>query len=175
MGNCLWPGDNTQKQVAFLQPSDLYNSKCLALLRAFAAIYFVIHVGLVLFFTFEEFWKYLTNLVYVVVMLNYLVLVYAHVRNGDFTFSLTNEAYKHPDLSSLTQQPYTLYRVVTLFYEFSIHMSLTVAFAFWLIEIPALALKGSVFNWRTSQWIGLIYSHTIPQLVIFSEWTQCNI
>ena len=43
-----------------------------------------------------------------------------------------------------------MYRLVTFLYEFSLHMSLTVAFAFWLIEIPALALKGSVFNWATS-------------------------
>ena len=146
--------------------------KWLALVRAFAASYFTFHVGLVLFFTFEEFWMYLTNLTYVVVMITYIVLTYAHAKNGDFTGGWS---YRHPDQSSLHRSPYTMFRQVTLLYELSLHMSLTVAFAFWLIEIPALSLKGSVFEWRTSQWIGIIYSHTVPQLVMFGEWTQSGV
>ena len=61
MCKILWPGDNTSKQIQMLQPSDMYNLKWLAYVRGFAAIYFVIHVGLVLFFTYEVFWKYLSH------------------------------------------------------------------------------------------------------------------
>lgn len=118
-------------------------------MRGLTAIYFTAHVLIVLIATIEDFWKYLTNLTYVVVMINYLLIVFAHAKNGDFSASFYG-GYQQPDHRSLHRSPYNLYRPVTFLYEFSLHMSLTVAFAFWLIEIPALALKGSVFNWATS-------------------------
>lgn len=167
----MWPIDDTLKKVQMLQPNDLYNVKWLAYVRGFAAIYFIFHVNLVLIATFEEFWMYLTNLTYVAVMFNYTLLAYAHYKNGDYR----RAKYEHPDHYQLRDNPYTLYRYVTILYELSLHMSLTVAFAFWLIEIPALALRGSIYEWDLDRFIGLFYSHTLPQMVIFGEWTQSAI
>ena len=47
-------------------------------------------------------------------------------------------------------------------YELATHMTLTVALAFWLIEMPALNLNGSVFMWGWPRWGELVFSHTLP-------------
>jgi hypothetical protein len=68
MENMLWPGDHTQKQIALLAPSDKYSIRLLTNLRLVAAIYFTVHVSIIVLVTFDEFWKYFTNLTYCLVM-----------------------------------------------------------------------------------------------------------
>ena len=41
-------------------------------------------------------------------------------------------------------------------------MTLTVALAFWIVEMPALALNGSVYMWGGGRWFELVFSHTLP-------------
>ena len=60
-------------------------------------------------------------------------------------------------------------------YELGIHLTMTVALAFWLMEMPALALTGEAYFWGGQRWFELIFSHTLPQLVLFTEWTQSAI
>ena len=111
--------------------------------RALACAYFTFHVILVIVATYDEFWKFLTNLTYIVVMINYQLLFYAHLKNGDYGKTV----YRIPSTKELSQAPYTMYRTCTFLYEFGISMTLTVAFAFWLIEFPALCLRGDAFEW----------------------------
>ena len=171
VGDLLFPGDNRAKKTSYLQPSDQYSIKWLAYVRLFAAVYFTFHATLVVVATFEDFWKYLTNLTYIAVMLAYQVLLYAHLVNKDFG---KNE-YQEPTSAELGQGGFRVYRLGIFLYELAVHMTLTVAFAFWLIEMPALALEGNVYEWQFMNWFELIFSHTLPQLVMFAEWSQSNI
>ena len=81
----LWPTDASVKKKEVMMPSDRYSVKFLAWLRAYACAYFTFHAILVAIATVEEFWMYLTNLTYLLVMVSYHVLLWAHVINGDFS------------------------------------------------------------------------------------------
>ena len=154
----LFPGDNTSKQVMMLKPSDSYSIKCLAWLRAVAAAYFTFHAALVIIASTEDFWKYLTNLTYICVMPSYILLAIAHLKNGDFTKAV----YVEPTSDDLAKAPLTWFKWAIFMYELSMHLTLTVAMAFWLIEMPALALNGSVYSWKFMNWFELVFSHTLP-------------
>lgn len=152
-------------------PSDQENLQRLVYVRAFACWYFTCHAGLVIIATYDEFWMYLTNLTYCAVMITYQIIFYAHYTNGD----LNKTEWKEPSKSDIQKPPYTLYRAGTFMYELATHMTLTVALAFWLIEMPSLNLNGSVFMWGWQRWFELCLSHSIPQFVMFLEWTQSGI
>lgn len=54
-------------------------------------------------------------------------------------------------------------------------MTLTVAIAFWLIEFPALWLRGDAFEWGAQRFIELIYAHSLPQIIMLIEWQNSAI
>ena len=51
-----------------MAPSDKYSIRLLINLRLLAAIYFTVHVSIIVVVTYDEFWKYFTNLTYCLVM-----------------------------------------------------------------------------------------------------------
>jgi len=60
-------------------------------------------------------------------------------------------------------------------YELAVHMTLTVAIAFWLIEFPALWLRGDVFEWGAQRFIEFSFAHSVPQIVMLIEWQYSGI
>jgi L-asparagine transporter-like permease len=154
----LWPGDQDKKRKEFLMPSDNYSIKYLAWLRALTCAYFTFHALLVSIASYEDFWKYLTNLTYIIAMICYHLILWSHVANGDFT----KTEYKEPTALDLQKSPFGMYTWCIFFYELSIHLSLTVALAFWMIEMPALCLSGNAFFWGGQRWFELVFSHTLP-------------
>ena len=142
MGNSLWTtnaADLEKEKRDLLAPRDNYNVKCLAYLRAIAALYFTGHVILVVTVTYDEFWKFLTNLTYILCMPAYQMLFYAHIKNGDFT----KQAYVSPSTEDLrsNKAPFHVFKAAQFMYELGVHLALTVALAFWMVEMPAMALE----------------------------------
>ena len=88
------------------------------------------------------------------------MLLYAHVMNGDFY----KNVYLQPSSSELKSEkaPLNFYRSGIFLYELGVHLAMTVALAFWLVELPALALDNQIFEWNTQRWFELIFSHTLP-------------
>jgi len=63
-----------------------------------------------------------------------------------------------------------MWKTITTLYEWTISISLTVVFAFWFLEIPAMGLRGDFYKLDLINWTALIYNHTIPILICFAEW-----
>lgn len=49
-------------------------------------------------------------------------------------------------------------------------MLLTVFFAFWLVEFPANFTSNRHWTLKLEHWIGFIYSHTVPEVLVLFEW-----
>ena len=93
----LWPGDNSSKKINMLAPVDGQSIKTLFWVRAIACGYFTFHCTLVVIVTYDEFWKFLTNLTYIMAMISYHFLFWAHCKNQDYKKS----EYRRPDLQEL--------------------------------------------------------------------------
>ena len=93
MGYTVWPGDNTERKVAFLKTHGEIKLSTLARFRTVLAIYFTIHTASHVILVYDIFWQYLTNWSLASCMVTYILLSVAHCRNGDFS----KDAYLESD------------------------------------------------------------------------------
>ena len=84
MGNALWPGDNTEREVAFLKPHGVISLRWLAILRTLVCLFFLFQLSLNLGLVYETFHLYLTNWALASCALSYSLLAIAHCLNEDF-------------------------------------------------------------------------------------------
>ena len=68
-----------------------------------------------------------------------------------------------------------MWKVVTAMYEWTLSISLTIVFAFWFIEIPAMGMRGDFYELGWLDWIALMETHSVPILVCFTEWKFSSI
>ena len=81
MGYTFWPGDNSERKVAFLKNLGDIKLSTLARYRAALAIYFTLHTASHVILVFDIFWQYLTNWSLASGMITYILLTVAHWRN----------------------------------------------------------------------------------------------
>ena len=143
----------------------------LAYVRLIIALYFILHNCFIVGVNYDKFWMFLTNLTHLACTLSYLLLVSAHCSNGDF--NRRNETSS----STLSRKPIRKrgwalahWRLTTGLYEFQVGMLLTVFFAFWLVEFPANFVVRRNHSWNLSIWLGIILSHTVPEMLVFFDW-----
>lgn len=143
--------------------------RAFAWIRLIIALYFIGHNALVCIVTYDTFWMFLTNLTHLVCMVTYILLVAAHCSRGH---------YKKQDAGSLAMRDGDdvrhcddkFWRLMSGLYEFSIHMLLTVFIAFWCVEFPASIYTKRDWMWGMPEWIGFFYSHTVPEIFVFTEF-----
>ena len=68
-----------------------------------------------------------------------------------------------------------MWKPITALYEWTLSIEFTVVLAFWLVEIPAMGLRGDFYKLDWINWAALVYNHTIPILVCFTEWRVSSI
>ena len=90
MGNTLTWGtlseeDCCERREELLQPRfEQVGIRAFAWIRLFIAVYFIGHNGFVCAVTYDTFWMFLTNLVHLACMLNYIMLTVSHLHRGHF-------------------------------------------------------------------------------------------
>ena len=166
MGNALWPGDNTEREVAFLKPHGVISLRWLAIMRTLICLYFLGQLSLNLSLVYETFYLYLTNWALASCALTYSLMAIAHCVNKDFK----KESYEEVEPLSRKSCPFDMWQLVTALYEWTLSIQVTVTLAFWFIEIPAMGLRGDFNKLDWINWAALVYNHTVPILVCFAEW-----
>ena len=136
----LFPGNDDDLKVAFLKPNGV-SPKFLAYIRLGCMIWMILQTTVRNFFfsnsdllyTFTN-WSMTSN------ALSYLVLVCAHLMNGDF---FKNE-YEEVDPSQIDdrRRPYYLWTAAQGFYEFAFTVSLTVTLAYGAVEYSFMRTTG---------------------------------
>ena len=123
-------------------------------------------MGLILVFIYATFLDYLTNWALVSCAFLYTLMAIAHCVNGDFK----KDEYVATPTDQRKNCAYSMWRMITCLYEWTLSVQFCVILAFWLVEIPAMGRRGDFYRFRLVDWITLTYTHTIPFLICFAEW-----
>jgi len=139
MGNCLWGDDSPQRFVGVLKPFGNIDFNTFVIGRLLIAIYFTLHAASHVVLIPIRFWEYLTNWGLISCAVLYLSIVIAHAMNGDF--SKNNYVVPTSDQVAKINES-RLQKWIVGMYEWSLHLSLMITLAFWLVEIPAMGNRG---------------------------------
>ena len=66
-------------------------------------------------------------------------------------------------------------RVTIGFYEMSVHILLLVFLAYWILEFPISFASERDWYWKTPEWFGFFYAHTIPEVFVSVEFILSKI
>ena len=144
----------------------------LAIRRTTIAVYFVCHLGLILYFIYDTFVDYLTNWALTSCALTYSLMAISHCINGDFA---EGKSFSTATPLESKECPIRMWTLVTSLYEWTLSIEMCVVLAFWFIEIPAMGLRGDFYRFEWVDWATLCYTHTVPVLICFTEWRNSAI
>ena len=68
-----------------------------------------------------------------------------------------------------------MWKPIIALYEWTVSVQLTVTLAFWLVEIPAMGLRGDFYSLDFINWFALMYNHIVPILFVYAEWRFSSI
>ena len=166
--NLLFPGDNDNLKIAFLKPNGV-SPAFLAKMRLGCFIWMLLQITAGNFYSSNSrMFYYFTNWSVTANCLSYLILVCAHLLNGDFF----KKSYEEVDVSQIdvTKRPYYLWTAAQGFYEFSFTMSIGVFFAYGTILYAFM--RNNVTLLDTPWYLDMAgwCIHLFPQIFQMVEW-----
>ena len=171
--NLLFPGNNEALKVNFLKPNGV-SPAFLARMRLGCFVWMLFQLlannfissNSTLLFTFTN-WSVTAN------FLSYLILVWAHLLNGDFFKTIYEEI--DPSQVDSFRRPYYLWSAAQGFYEFSFTMSISVTFAYGGILYSYMRnngwFTGAPWYYDLAGWL----MHLLPQIFQLVEWQYNSI
>lgn len=75
----------------------------------------------------------------------------------------------------MERSPWSHWTLLSFFYQANITLNISIAVTFWLAELPYQGQQGEWDRFDNSYWVWLWFMHTVPQILIISEWFHNSI